>query len=129
MPGGRPDPQRVQAQAGNIFAYAGETATWLSFTGTTPNTPRYGAGDTFSYTTALMTGFFYVKRGRPTEGQRPGGEAQEANLYVAAPFPMGSRDRLVWRGSAFNLAGSPWPENLGGRVQWHSPLTLANPTG
>lgn len=129
MPGGRPDPQRVQAQASVIFAFAGETATWFSFTGTTNNAPRYGAADTFSYTTALITGLFYFRRSPPTENQRPGGQVQEASLHVAAPFPLGARDQLNWRGSAYRVDGSPWPENLGGRVQWNSPLMLANPVG
>lgn len=129
MPGGRPDPQRVQAQASVIFANAGETATWLSRTGTTPNTPRYGAADSFSYTTALLTGLFYVKRAKPTDFPRPGGLVPEASLWVASTFPIGAQDQVLWRNSAYRVDGSPWPENLGGRVQWHSPLILANPIG
>ncbi len=129
MPGGRPDPQRVQAQAQVVFANAGETAQWLTRTGTTPNAARYGVADSYSYTTALFTGLFYVKRAKPTESQRPGGLLQEASLWVSGPSALGAFDQIVWRGSAYRVNGSPWPENLGGRVQWHSPIILANPVG
>jgi hypothetical protein len=129
VPAGRPDPQRVQAQAAVIFAGAGETATLRTYLSTSAGAARYGAADTFNYRESLITGLFYVHRARPSEGQRPGGQVMDAGLFVATVAPVGARDQLIWRGSAYRADGSPWPEVLGGRTQWHTPIALSNPTG
>jgi len=58
-----------------------------------------------------------------------GGQAQDAQLMATLEVPVGARDELVWRGTAYRLDGSPSPQTIGGRVLWRSPLKYANVTG
>lgn len=130
-PGGRPDPERVRNQAQNIYAYAGQTATWMHYISSNANAPRYGIAESFNYTYQTFTGLFYARKltQGTLETQRVGGQVYEAAQYVAAPFPIQARDQIIWRGSAYRVEGVPHPESVGGNVQYHVQITLANATG
>jgi len=130
MPGGVPDYQRIQRNAAVVFTAAGETATLRTFVSGSAGVAKYGIADTFSYSDSLFTALFYTRSFHGTmDYQRPGGKTELGQQYIATPFPIKPSDQIIWRGSAWRVEGSPFPEHIGGRAQWHSPLTLANATG
>lgn len=130
MPGGMPDLQRVQRNAQVVFTAAGETATLRTQVSTFAGAPRFGVAEGYTYFERLITGLFYTRQfhGTTTE-QRPGGQVELGQQYIAAPFPIKASDQLIWRGSAWRVEGAPFPEHIGGRAQWHSPIALAQATG
>lgn len=131
MPGGVPDLSRIQRNAAVVFTGAGETATLRTLVATVAGARQFGATDTYQYSESLFTGLFYMRNLQvgTTNAQRPGGQTELGQQYIATPFPVKASDQIIWRGSAWRVEGSPFPEHIGGRAQWHSPIALANATG
>ena len=48
---------------------------------------------------------------------RPGGKVEQGQQFIATPFPIKPADQIIWRGSAWRVEGSPYPEHIGGRAQ------------
>jgi hypothetical protein len=42
--------------------------------------------------------------------------------------PLGAQSEIVWRGTAYRIAGAAMPENIGGHIMYRNPLTLAAKT-
>lgn len=130
MPGGIPDVTRIQRNAAVVFTGAGETATLRKQLSVSAGKPQFGIADTPNFVDSLFTALFYTRNFHGTVSyQRPGGQVELGQQYVAAPFPVAAGDQVIWRGSAWRVEGSPFPEHIGGRAQWHSPIALANATG
>lgn len=128
--GGRPDFQRMQRNAGVVFAGAGEAVQVRTYVSAGAASPQYGVNAAPLYTERTLTALFAASRASegtpmPYERQGAGGQFQGAALMVTTPEPLHARDQLVWRGTAYRVAGESTPQRLGGRVMWRSPLELA----
>lgn len=129
MPGGRPDPEVLRRNAQVVFGGAGETARLRVYVSAQAGPGKFGAGNAPSYTERVVTGIVSVPRVNdlPVEHDTPGGQVQAAPLLILSlPDAVGPRDELIWRGTAFRIAGQPLPEVIGGRVLWRNLLTVAN---
>jgi len=128
----RPDPARIQRNALDVIGNAGETATVRQYISGTTGTPKYGAATTFNYIERVVTGLFastLFGAPRPNERDLAGGQAQNADMLFTTTSALGAQDEIIWRGTAYRVAGATMPENLGGRVLFRQPLRLANKTG
>lgn len=103
---------------------AGETATLRRFASISGGAPQFGVQDTNNYAPQLVTGLFTWVQ--PGETMQPGGLTQAAQLHVSLSVLMDARDEIFWRGTAYRADGQSTPVHLGGRVQYQTPLKLAN---
>lgn len=125
----RPDVDRVNRNFSGIQAGAGETALLRVYVSASAGVPQFGVQAGQAFRDELVTGLFTIPEGTPREYQGPGGQAQAAQLQVTLDRAVAARDELLWRGSAYRLAGPAMPTVLGGRTVWRSPLVLAAATG
>lgn len=129
MPGGRPDWEALRRNTTVVMAGAGETARLRVYVSGQPGVSKFGGGTQFFFTERVVTGVISEPRisDLPTEHDTPGGQVQAAPfLILTMDQQIGARDELIWRNSAFRVAGQPMPEVIGGRVVWRNPLSLAN---
>lgn len=94
--------------------------------------PQYGVNPPDFFIETLVTALFasdIFGAPRPFERDRAGGQAQEARLQVTLDRPVGARDEIIWRGTAYRVAGDAIPQHVGGQVLYRNSLTLAGPTG
>ena len=126
-PAGLPDPLRIKRNASVIFRGAGETATLRYYVSASAGAPEYGIANDQMYGARIITGLF--KLPSPKERAEPGGMLFDADLAITVTTALDSRDRVQWRGSAYTVAGGPYPVHLGGRTQYHHPLKFSNATG
>lgn len=125
----RPDFERIKRNANVVFAGAGETALLRTFVSASAGSPQYGVGDSFNYTETIVTAMFAAAlfgAPRPTEQAWPGGQTQMADLMMTTDRAIGARDEVVWRGTAYRIAGEAMPEHLGGHIMFRNPLKLAS---
>jgi hypothetical protein len=128
----RPDFERIRRNAAVVLGGAGETATLRRYVSGTTGARRFGGANTYHYTEQIVTGMFASNifgAPRPTERNFAGGQVQDSQLMVTLESAVGARDELVWRGTAYRVAGDAMPEVIGGRVLWRNPLALAGQTG
>lgn len=131
---GRPDWERIGRNAGVVFAGAGETAvlrTWVSASAGA-GAAHFGVQPPDHFADSLITALFasdIFGAPRPFERDRAGGQAQEARLQVTTTQPINARDEIIWRGTAYRIAGGAIPQHLGGQVLYRNSLVLAGPTG
>lgn len=128
----RPDPSRINRQAAVIFRDAGETALWRRYISTSAGSPQFGVHATHNYATETITGLFHQGVSRNVMGsefQQAGGLSLNGQLYISTDYRLDPRDEIIWRGTAYRLDGEGRPQNIGGRIQWESPLKVAGATG
>ena len=103
----RPDFGRVQRQQRKITEFVGETATWQAYVSASAGTPVIGVGNAPQYAERTITALF----ARPTleELQVPGGVVQAGDVYATMDKLPDGRDRIVWQGTAYHVAGTPQP--------------------
>ena len=113
-------------------AISGTTGTFSGAVSGTTGTPKFGAATTFNYVERTVTGLFastLFGAPRPNERDLAGGQAQNADMLFTTESALGAQDEILWRGTAYRVAGATMPENLGGRVLFRQPLRLASKTG
>ena len=128
----RPDRDYVRRNARVVLAGAGETATVRQYVSGTTGTPKFGVATTFNYVERTVTGLFastLFGAPRPNERDLAGGQAQNADMLFTTESALGAQDEIIWRGTAYRVAGATMPEVLGGRVLFRQPLRLASKTG
>lgn len=109
----RPDRNRINVQAEQIFQYAGNTATLRTFVSAVTGVPDAGIGSAVYYAQRTITAQFMSL---PSLPENVGG----AGLIAAGQFQMVSRekvgrqDELLWRTSTYRIDSDPVPSNLPG---------------
>ena len=128
----RPDFEYLRRNAHVVAAGAGETATLRAWVSAADGAPHFGVQVSDYYANRLITALFasdIFGAPRPFERDRPGGQAQEARVQVTTDRPLNARDELIWRGTAYRVAGDAVPQHIGGHVLYRHSLVLAGPTG
>ena len=129
---GRPDFELVRRNGNVVFGGAGETAVLRTFVSAGAGAPQFGVNSPDYYAATLVTAMFasdIFGAPRPFERDRPGGQAQEARLQVTLDRPINARDEIIWRGTAYRVAGDSIPQHVGGQTLFRNSLTMAGPTG
>lgn len=114
MPGYRnPDRQRIQTQAGTIFQYAGQTATWRDYSSASAGVSVAGFGSTPFYRQQTITALF---RPLPVnlETQTPAGLLAATQFQVTTREQLGRLDYLIWKGDTYRVESDPAPATLPG---------------
>lgn len=127
----RPDFERIRRNAQTVFSGNGETATLRTYVSASAGAPKYGVGEQFNYAETIITAMFASNlfgAPRPSERDWPGGQTQNADLMMTTDRAIDARDEIVWRGTAYRVAGAAMPETIGGRVMYRNPLKLASKT-
>ena len=128
----RPDSERIKRNTQTVFGGAGETATIRAYVSGTTGAGRFGVSNTFNYTEVVVTALFASNlfgAPRPSERNLAGGQAQNAELMMTTDTIIHAQSEIVWRGTAYRIAGAAMPQVIGGRILWRNPLTLASVTG
>ena len=128
----RPDFERIRQNSQVIFSGNGESVTIRVYVSGVTGAAKYGVADTLAYTETTITAMFASNlfgAPRPAERNYPGGQVQAAELMMTTETPIGAQSEIVWRGTAYRVAGAAMPENIGGYVMYRNPLTLAAKTG
>ena len=128
----RPDVDLIRRNSQTVFSGNGETAIVRQYVSGIAGTPKFGVADTLAYTETTITAMFASNlfgAPRPSERNYPGGQAQNAELMMTTELAIGAQSEIVWRGTAYRIAGAAMPQNIGGHVMYRNPLTLAARTG
>src|SRR3989304_2221217 len=128
----RPDFELIRRNSQTVFSGNGETAIIRQYVSGIAGTPKFGVADTLAYTETIITAMFastLFGAPRPTERGYAGGQAQDASLMMTTDSPIGAQSEIIWRGTAYRVAGATMPQNIGGHVMYRNPLTLAARTG
>lgn len=128
----RPDVERLRRNAATVFSGNGETATLRTYVSASAGAPQFGVAHGLTYNERIITAMFASNifgAPRPNERAWPAGLTQNAELMMTTEWPVDARDEVVWRGTAYRVAGAAMPETIGGRVMYRNPLRLAAQTG
>lgn len=128
----KPDFELIRRNSQTVFSGNGETATVRLYVSGVTGASKYGVADTLAYTETTITAMFASNlfgAPRPTERQYGGGQAQAAEMMMTTNSPIGAQSEIVWRGTAYRIAGAAMPQNIGGHIMYRNPLTLAAKTG
>src|SRR3989304_3387376 len=120
----RPDSEYIRRQAAVVLAGAGQTAILRTFVSAAGGSPQFGMNEAESFQQRIITGIFRAPSA--IERSMPGGFSFGADRLISTDSALASRDEITWQGVRYTVAGSAQIAYLGGRVQYRSPLKLAN---
>ena len=112
----RPDRNRINVQAEQIFQYAGNTATLRTYVSASAGVPEAGLGDAAYYAQRTITAQFGSNINPPRNMEN----VAAAGLIAAGMFQMVSRERvgrqdeIIWQGSTYRADSDPVPSVLPG---------------
>lgn len=107
-----PNPERMSAQAGDVFQHAGQVVTWRRFVSANSGIPGVGLGGENFYAERTITALF--ADANQLESQTPAGLIAAGELVMTTREKIGRSDELVWRGIEYRVDSDPMPARFDG---------------
>lgn len=110
-----PQRRRIGQQVGEVFLYAGQTATLVRSVSAVTGNSFAGFGDTVYSAGRTITAIFGAGANgvfKLPEGQTPGGMIGRGEFTVTTQEPLQRDDLLIWRGETYRVDSDTVPSRL-----------------